>query len=174
MRHTIDLPDSFTGSTVLPYLSRIHERCAAATDAASVQKIIENDRAKLRTRISPVPTLVPFNPADIATLADCTDFAPAREGFHRIVYQIARGMSQFRPGAPHNPTARAEKIRVPLCGLSTPDALLFWLRFTLTLLDPASPILLIAPDPAIARVPRPRLPTPLPMHPRRIRPRRRV
>ncbi len=150
---TVDLPDNFAADNALPFLATTHERCVAATDAATIRQIIDTDRDTLRSMIQPTPAAHPFNAADIAKLAACSDLAPAREGFHRIVYQIARGMSQYRIGAPHNAAARTEKIRVPLCGLSTHAALLFWLRFCLTLLDPASPILLLAPDPAITRNP---------------------
>ena len=84
---------------------------------------------------------------------------PDREGFHRIIYQIARGMNTYRPAAQANVSRtmihRPEQIRVPTCGLSTADALLFWLRLCLTLLDPSTPILLLAPDPALTDRPGP-------------------
>jgi hypothetical protein len=147
---TVELPDNFAAITALPFLAKTHERCAAATDAQTVRKVIDTDREALRAMIQPVPTQTSLHPSDIAKVAGSPDLAPSREGFHRIIYQIARGMSAYRPGAA-NPAARAEKIRVPLCGLRPHEAILFWLRFCRTLLSPNAPILLIAPEPQITR-----------------------
>jgi hypothetical protein len=147
---TVDLPDNFATATVLPFLAKTHEHCAAAMDAETVRQVMDTDREALRATIHPLPAHTPFDAADIARVAGSSDLAPSREGFHRIVYQIARGMSAYRPGAA-NPAARAEKIRVPLCGLRPHAAILFWLRFCRTLLSPATPILLIAPEPSITR-----------------------
>ncbi|HEY4329244.1 MAG TPA: hypothetical protein VGN88_05875, partial [Phycisphaerae bacterium] len=76
--------------------------------------------------------------------------ATAGEGFHRIVYQFARGMSAFRtPAAKATSPRRPEQVRLPSCGMSSRDALLFWMRFAYTFVDPSTPMLLFAPDQVI-------------------------
>ncbi|HUO10719.1 MAG TPA: hypothetical protein VM008_20630 [Phycisphaerae bacterium] len=153
---TVELPDSFAGKTALKALAKTHERCLAATSADEIRKLIETDRNTLRASLNSIPAPEALAPRELAAVASSHDLAPAREGFHRIVYQIARGMSAYRPGTTSSGSSRSnsvrpEQIRVPLCGMTPSAALLFWLRFTLTFLDPSVPILLLAPDPAITR-----------------------
>jgi hypothetical protein len=149
---TVELPDSFAGKTALRALAQTHERCAAATTADEVRQIMDADRESLRAALNPLPsTNGTLEASQIAKVASSPDLAPKREGFHRIVYQIARGMSAYRPGAAANTARRPEQIRVPLCGMPPHEALLFWLRFVLTFLDPNVPILALAPEPTITR-----------------------
>ncbi len=68
-------------------------------------------------------------------------------GFHRIVYQFARGMSAFHaPPAKSSTVRRPEQLRLPTCGMAAPQALQFWHQFALSFLDPSTSLLLIAPD----------------------------
>ena len=68
-------------------------------------------------------------------------------GFHRIVYQFASALAAYRtPAAKSAGPRRSEQLRLPACGMSPSEALLFWLRFALTFVDPSAPLLLIAPD----------------------------
>ncbi len=149
----VDLPDSFAVTTALPSLAKTHERCASASTASTVRQIMDTDRETLRASLKNAPAPMPLRPATVAQVANHPDMHASREGFHRIIYQIIRGMGMYRPGAAASGTRRPEQIRVPTCGLSTPDALLFWLRIMLSLLDPAHPILLLAPDPKLTDLP---------------------
>jgi hypothetical protein len=159
---TRDLPDNFAASVALPFLHKTQERCVAAPDADAVRRTIDSDRDNLRALLqSPIPSNS-LRPADIARVANAPEMNPNREGvagngFHRIVYAIVRQMSSYRPAnlvsASRSMLRRPEQIRVPTCGMQTHDALLFWLRFCLTLLDPANPILLLAPDPDLTDLP---------------------
>jgi len=150
---TIDLPDKFATSVALPFLEKSHERCLAATEASTVRRTIDADRDNLRALVKNSLIADALSPAALAKVANHPEMHPNREGFHRIIYQIVRGMNLYRPAALASTSKsmirRPEQIRVPTCGLPTADALLFWLRLSLTLLDSSSPILLLAPDPSI-------------------------
>jgi hypothetical protein len=141
------LSDGFAARVVLPFLAQVHEQCVAATTAESVRQTIQVRREALQARMKdPVPG-GPLTGAQVAEVAHHADMGES--GFHRIVYQFVRGMAAYRAGAPSGgkgTTMRPEQVRVPRCGMSPAEALLFWLRFALTLLDPASSLLLIAPD----------------------------
>lgn len=155
---TLELPDSFSASVAIPFLHQTQERCVAATSADAVRRTIDSDRESLRGLVKTAPAAAGFNPADIVRVANNPDMNPNSEGggFHRIVYAIVRQMSNFRPAAASSSRSmirRPEQIRVPTCGMHPPDALLFWFRFCLTLLDPATPILLLAPDPELTDLP---------------------
>ena len=162
---TVELPDNFAAGTALRALAKTHERCTAATTADQIREIIQSDRDALRAKVQPPPPPDTLQGKQIAAVANSRDLAPSREGFHRIVYQIARGMAAYRPvgtgSGSRSATSRPEQIRVPLCGMKPADALLFWLRFSLTLLATTVPILLLAPDPEITpTVPAPPAPEP--------------
>jgi hypothetical protein len=139
------LPESFASQVVLPFLVHVHEQCAAATSAETVRQTISGQRDALRARMKDALPPAPLSGAQVAAVARHPDMGDS--GFHRIMYQILRGMSAFRPGGgSKNSSPRPEQIRVPRCGLTPADALLFWLRMAFTLLDPAASLLLIAPD----------------------------
>jgi hypothetical protein len=140
------VPDQFATQVVLPFLAAVHEQCAAATSAETVRQTIRNQLAILQARVKePFPS-TDLTGAQVAAAARHGDMGES--GFHRIVYQFVRGMAAFRPGATgaRNTVPRPEQVRVPRCGMTPAEALLFWLRFAWTLLDPAAPLLLIAPD----------------------------
>lgn len=147
---TTGLPDSFALRLVLPTLGKVNDRCAAATDADTVRQTVDAARAALRTKLTESPPPESLTALQLTNVASHPDMHPNREGFHRIIYAFLRTLSAYRPGAAGPASSkRPEQIRVPLAGLNPTDALAFWLRVSLTLLDVATPILLLAPDPAI-------------------------
>ncbi len=145
-----DLSAQFAVRIVLPFLGQVQERCVAATTASAVRGIIDSEREILRSRISENIPPHPLTAKELIAIANHPDLQPNREGFLRIVYQFASGgggMSTFRPVPAKNAAPRRpEQVRLPNCGLSPQEALLFWLRFALTFLDPSTPMLLFAPD----------------------------
>jgi hypothetical protein len=144
-----DLPDRFAAGIVLPFLEKLHAQCAAASTADDVRRILSTEREQLRARIHEPLALEPLAPPELAAVAAHPDMLPRSVGFHRIVYQFAEGMAAYRPlGANASASRmipRSEQLRLPACGMAPRDALLFWLRFALTFLDPLTPILLLAP-----------------------------
>jgi hypothetical protein len=158
---TVELPDNFAATTALRALAKTSERCLAAKTADDIRNIMQSDREALCAKLQPPPVADQLQGKQIAGVANHRNLAPSREGFHRIVYQFIRGMSAYRPGASSNGNKRPEQLRVPLCGMRPADALLFWLRFSFTFLDPATPLLLLAPDPEItSTIPPPPPPEP--------------
>ena len=154
-----DLPDRFATRVVLPFLAQVHQQCAAATTAEAIRQTIGTQREVLRARLKEPLAAEPLTPRQLAALARHPDMCASDPGsssrggggggFHRIVYTFVKAMAVYRAG-PGNAgralTARPEQVRLPTCGMSPADALLFWLRFAQTLLDPATPLLLLAPD----------------------------
>jgi hypothetical protein len=118
---------------------------------------MDADRDSLRALVKNSLIAETLRPASVVKVANHSDMHAGREGFHRIVYQIVRGMSLYTPAAmasgSRSTLRRPEQIRVPTCSMPPNEALLFWLRFCLTLLDAGSLILLLAPDPALTDLP---------------------
>lgn len=154
-----DLPDQFATQVALPFLASVHEQCAAAATADAVRTIISSQRDALRARIKDPLPLQPLTAHQLAAVARHPDMCAsdpgtsshggAGGGFHRIVYQFVKGMAIYRPlttSVSRSISIRPEQVRVPTCGMSPNDALLFWHRFALTLLDKHSSILLFVPD----------------------------
>lgn len=142
-----EMPDQFAASVILPFLSQVHEKCAATTSAEIVRQVLQTERENLRARIADPQQGEPLTARRLAEIANHPDMREGRVGFHRIVYQFASALAAFR----NNPTRsaimrRAEQLRLPTCGMPPAEALLFWLRFALTFVDPSTPLLLIAPD----------------------------
>ncbi|MGN6366879.1 MAG: hypothetical protein ACTHN5_01315, partial [Phycisphaerae bacterium] len=148
---TVELPDNFAAHVALRALAQTNQRCRDASTADQVRQVLLTDRDLLRAKLQPPPPPDQLQGAQIAAVANHRDLAPSREGFHRIVYQFIRGMAAYRPGAPANGNKRPEQLRVPLCGMKPADALLFWLRFSLTFLNPDVRLRLRAPAPAVPR-----------------------
>jgi hypothetical protein len=147
---TTGLSDSFALRLVLPTLAKVNDRCAAAHDADTVRQTVDAARAALRSKLPEPPAPENLTALQLSNVASHPDMHPDREGFHRIIYAFLRTLSAYRPGvAGPASSKRPEQIRVPLAGLTPTDALAFWLRVSLSLLDPNTPILLLAPDPAI-------------------------
>lgn len=150
---THGLPDRFAVDFALPFLAKTREKCLETKEAAKVVQIMDSDRAALREKLKEQLPPDVFPPPQIASVARHPDMLASNEGFDRIVYQMTKGMTVYRPGSTSSGiTRRSEQMRVPCAGLKSTDALLFWLRFSHTLLDPTAPILLIAPETGTAGV----------------------
>ena len=142
-----DLPDRFATAVALPFLADVHQKCLAATTADTVRRILQDERENLRARIKETVPPEPLTPRRLAEVARHSDMLPDHVGFDRIVYQFASGLSVFRaPAGKSSAGRRSEKLRLPICGMPPGEALLFWLRFTLTFVDASTQLLLIAPD----------------------------
>jgi len=152
----VSMPDRFATHIVMPILAQVHEKCAAATSAQTVRDVVANERENLRSHLKDTLAVNPLTPRQLAAVATHRDMQEAgagiaNEGFDRIVYQFARGMSTFRAPANKSATSRRpEQVRLPACGMSSRDALLFYLRFALTFVDPSTPLLLISPDQSLS------------------------
>jgi hypothetical protein len=145
----VALPDTLAQRLVLPTLAKVQERCAVTTSAEAVRQTVDTAREALRGRIAQPPAGESVTAKQLAAVAMHPDMHANREGYHRIVYQIMRGMAAYRPNG-GGASKRPEQIRVPLAGLTAHEALTFWHRLSTTLLSPETPMLLLAPDPAIA------------------------
>jgi len=145
-----ELSARFAAETVLPELSNVHEQCAAAAKAEDVSRIVSAGREQLRGRIGAGAAASGLPARQLVKMADHPDMLAGRAGFHRIVYQFVQrgsGMSAYRVAAAKAPGGRRpEQLRLPACGMSAPEALLFWHRFALSFLDASTPLLLFAPD----------------------------
>jgi hypothetical protein len=151
---TVSLPDSFALRMVLPTLAKVHDRCAATNDAALVRQTLDAARNALRSRLHESPPAEALTANQVVAVARHPDMHSGAEGgagggFHRILYAFHQTFAAYRPGAAANGGKRPEQIRVPLAGLCPADALAFWLRVSLSLLDEATSILLLAADPAV-------------------------
>lgn len=149
-----ELPDRFATAIILPFLAQVHDKCVSATSAETVRQVLTTERDNLHSHIKDSLALEPLTGRQLAAVAAHPGMQPnsaaaegSASGFHRIVYQFAQGMSAYRINAPKSAAPRRpEHVRLPTCGMSPQDALLFWYRFALTFLDPATPLLLLAPD----------------------------
>ncbi len=146
-----DLPDTFAFHIAMPQLKTMQDHCVKAHTVEEVQQIMQADREQLRSHLRdhlPQETLTTGQLTKVSRHPDLksAEHAHTPEGFHRIAYRFLGSMSAFRSppsrGKPHRP----EQVRLPLCGQSPTEALLFWRRFALLFLDPATPIVLLAPD----------------------------
>jgi hypothetical protein len=124
-----------------------------------VRQVISTQRDALRARMKDSLPLQPLTARELAAVARHPDMCAsdpgssstggAGGGFHRIVYQFVKGMAIYRPvtnAVSRSISIRPEQVRLPVCGMAPNDALLFWLRFAFTLLDPHTSILLFTPD----------------------------
>jgi hypothetical protein len=105
--------------------------------AAGVQGVSQEDRLGAQERTA---------------LADCPELGPDRLGLHRTLYQVLREMgARLRPDlALPDDVARLRtgstqpvQMRVPVCASSTGATVVGWLDMLLSLLDPASPIVMV-------------------------------
>jgi hypothetical protein len=158
--HVVNLPDCFCTHVVMPLLAQIHEKCLATTSSQAVRDLISSECDNLRSHIKDSLPPAPFTPHQLAAVANHPDMQGGggtgglQEGFHRVVYSFARGMSAFRiPAAKAATPRRPEHVRLPSCGMTSHDALLFYLRFALTFVDPSTPLFLIAPDQSLGNTP---------------------
>jgi hypothetical protein len=136
----------FPADVVFPLLTKVHEECAAAKDAAGVRAVMAREIEVLKARLKDAPPPGALTSRQLAAVANHPCMHEGRMGFHRIVYQFNSALEAYRPGAPASATKRPEQLRLPSAGLSPREALMFWTRVTLTFLDSSAQMLLIAPD----------------------------
>ena len=131
---------------VFGQLEKTEQRCLAATTAPQVVAAVDAERAALRrlAASAPAESDTQLSPRQLLSLADNPDFAPQREGFHRILYQVQRGLAPYRPGG-NLAACRPEHLRVPRGQQSPVDAAALYLRLLLAQLDPATSILILIP-----------------------------
>jgi hypothetical protein len=153
--HCIGLPVRWTLDNVPVHLEEVQRRCVAVTAAADVRAIVRDARAELahlaQSAHSAGPTLV-VSPRILASLADHPDMGSDHSGMLRVLYQVEREMAAFRPGLAEGTgssiSSRSQHMRVPACASRPQDAVLLWLQFMLGEIDPATPVLMIAPESA--------------------------
>lgn len=149
--HCGGLPMSWSFSRVLPMLEKIEGQCQAATTAASVRSIVDQAREELRSLINGRdggrdgndPSL----PNPLATLATRPEMGVELRGLLAILYQVERELAPFRPNSRSDRSMQVapRHLRVPACADGPEEAMLLWLRFMLTQLDPNTPLCVIVP-----------------------------
>lgn len=142
----VGFPRRFAAQVVFPFLARLQEKCEATKDAQAIRELIASQREELRAHLQNPLAPGALTGQRLVAAATHPDMHPNHVGFNRIVYQFARSMTGFRGTTRSGFSNRAEQLRLPSCGMSPPDALVFWLRFALTLVDPANLLMLLAPD----------------------------
>ncbi|MBM4032597.1 MAG: hypothetical protein FJ291_12535 [Planctomycetes bacterium] len=137
----------------LPLLETVEARCVKTTSAAAVRTLVSDTRQLLRQAVAeaePAAEALPPLPGALAYLADRPETGPSRQGIHRILYVIEREMPAYRASGGESSASstallRASHMRVPLCAGDLLGAGVLWLGFLLGRLDPAAPMLFIAP-----------------------------
>jgi hypothetical protein len=149
--HVGGLPMPWAFAHILPMLEKIEAQCIAATTASEVRSIIDRAREELRSQIpgrdggrDDADSAFP-NP--LATLATRPEMGIELRGLLAILYQVERELAPFRP---HSKSDRSMQVaprhlRVPACAPTADEAMLLWLRFMLTQLDPNTPLCVIDP-----------------------------
>ena len=161
--HIVDLPDRFATHVVMPVLARVHEKCAAAASAQAVRDVIDSHREELRSHLKDALSLDSLTPAQLVAVARHPDMtggdASVPLGFHRIVYQFARGMRRL-------PYPRPQSRRLAPPGTSAPSRLRHVFPRCLAVLPPLRPHVCRPFHPAFPHRPRP---VPERLGPRRFR-----
>ncbi|MCI0365043.1 MAG: hypothetical protein L0219_14290 [Phycisphaerales bacterium] len=139
----------------LPRLEVLRARCVATKSAREVRDTVDQTRRQLRDALAAAgkgafesPNRI--NP--IERLAGHANMGSQGEGLLRILYQVEREMSAFKPLAPgttafrvKGASQRAQQIRVPKCGQGPADEALLWQAFMLTQVHAAAPVLVLVP-----------------------------
>lgn len=148
--HVAGLPLLSALNLALPHLEQIEQSCLLTQSAAEVRNILGRSRAELqnggatwaRTALSPV------TPQELAAFVAGPQFGPNDEGWLRILYQMQNQCGAFARGRFSTRgdlgVLRPQHFRLPV-GAAPARALLLWSRFFLSQIDPAVPLLLIAP-----------------------------
>ena len=149
--HCGGLPMQWAFARILPMLEKIEGQCLAATTASSVRSIIDRSREELRGMIAGAnggrdgsDSSLP-NP--LATLATRPEMGAELRGLLAILYQVERELAAFRPHTRNDRSIQIapRHLRVPACGDTPEEAMLLWLRFMLSQLDPSTPLCVIDP-----------------------------
>lgn len=141
---------------VEPELERLQVACEEAQTARSVIQAIDSTRRTLREKIAGLPSPAPGMPEVTiptglaATLSNDPAFAPDRQGFYRVLYQIERELGSYLIA--EDGTARSgdldprpQSLRVPGASPTLREAMLRWFRLLLLKLDPGVPFMLLVP-----------------------------
>ncbi|MCB9845588.1 MAG: hypothetical protein H6811_06350 [Phycisphaeraceae bacterium] len=132
-----------------PAMADLASACREVEGSAAVIERVSQARARLRSELPTEGHAVIHDRTAAATLADCEELGPERVGLYRILYQIEREMSAFRPlagSATKSTTVRPAQLRVPRCQDKPIWGARLWLRFMREQLAPPSAILVIAPE----------------------------
>jgi len=151
--HCGGVPMPWAFANVLPMLEKIEAQCIAATSASTVRSIIDHSREELRGLIGRTDAAGRDGadgssfPNPLATLATRPEMGAELRGLLAILYQVERELAPFRP---HSKADRSMQVaprhlRVPACAPTADEAMLLWLRFMLTQLDPNTPLCVIDP-----------------------------
>jgi hypothetical protein len=145
--HCGGLPMPWAFAHILPMLEKIEGECVAATTDSQVRSIIDRAREELRSQIPGRDGADPAFPNPLATLATRPEMGAELRGLLAILYQVERELAPFRP---HSKSDRSMQVaprhlRVPACAPTADEAMLLWLRFMLTQLDPNTPLCVIDP-----------------------------
>jgi len=144
---------SWAFANVLPMLEKIEAQCIAANSASTVRSIIGRARQELRDLIAR-PDGAGRDGADssalpnpLATLATRPEMGAELRGLLAILYQVERELAPFRPNSKADRSVQVapRHLRVPACAPTADEAMLLWLRFMLTQLDPNTPLCVIYP-----------------------------
>jgi hypothetical protein len=151
--HCGGVPMPWAFANVLPMLEKIESQCIAATSASTVRSIIDHSREELRNLINRSDAAGRDGadgsslPNPLATLATRPEMGAELRGLLAILYQVERELAPFRPNskADRSMQVAPRHLRVPACAPTVDEAMLLWLRFMLTQLDPSTPLCVIDP-----------------------------
>lgn len=142
----------------MPVLERVKRACQEATTSQAVIAILDQARAELReaaAEIAADPPEITLPAGIAAAIADRPELGPARQGLHRVLYQIEREMTDYLRGRvpsskiwkPEAPIVRGHHLRVPAVGGSNGvgSGMLDWTRLLLAKIEPWTPMLVLAP-----------------------------
>ncbi|HEV8607043.1 MAG TPA: hypothetical protein VGQ99_17010 [Tepidisphaeraceae bacterium] len=150
--HCVGLPLPWAFAHILPQLEKVEAECTAATTASTVRSIMDKAREELRS-------LIPGRdgqrdnadssalPNPLATLAMRPEMGAELKGLLAILYQVERELAPFRPNQKSDRSVQIapRHLRVPACAPTADEAMVLWLRFMLTQLDPNTPLCVIYP-----------------------------
>ena len=151
--HCGGMPMAWAFAHVLPQLEKIEAGCAATTEASVVRSIVDRAREELRSQLPGRDDSTPDGdtsaPSPLATLAHRPEMGIELKGLLAILYQVERELTAFRPNQKSDRSRIASvaprHLRVPACAPTPDEAMLLWLRFMLTQLDPNTPLCVIYP-----------------------------
>lgn len=148
--HVAGLPAISALNLVLPHLERIEQACLLTQSATEVRSILDRSRAELQNgSVGWAGTALNSpTPPELAAFVASPQLGPDREGWLRILYQMQNQCGAFARGRFTTRgdlgALRPEHFRLPV-GTAPARALLLWSRFFLSRIDPAVPLMLIAP-----------------------------
>ncbi len=158
--HCTGAPLEWSLDKVVRRLEWFEGKCVQARDRAAVAEALtrlsddlRRAAAKRSDQSPPESSRAEHAQPAVVELAARPELGPGRIGMHRLMYEIERELSAFRPlGAGGSTTRaraasamRAKSLRVPRCGDSPVASALLWSRFFASQLAEAVPMLLLLP-----------------------------